>query len=138
MNKEQLMKLIRKHEGLRLYPYMDTENKLTIGYGRNLEDRGISLKTAVDMLEEDVELALKESKKHEFFYELDDVRQNVIIEMIFNLGPTRFRGFKRMISALNSKDYSLAASEMLDSLWAKQVGPRANRLSDMMKTGKFL
>jgi lysozyme len=58
-----------------------------------------------------------------------------VLSMIFNLGLTRFKGFYNTIRAIERHDYATAAALMLQSKWAKQVGPRATRLSEMMRTG---
>ncbi len=62
--------------------------------------------------------------------------QEVLVEMVFNLGINRFKTFRKMIKAVKQGDYVLASREMLDSRWAKQVGQRAITLSNIMKKGK--
>lgn len=71
------------------------------------------------------------------FSSLDEVRREVVIEMIYNLGPLKFMGFRKMLAALSRRDFSEAAKEMLASLWAQQVKGRALTLAETMKTGKF-
>lgn len=66
------------------------------------------------------------------FEGLDDIRKNVLIDMRFNLGPNRFRQFKKMIAAVRKKDWQQAAEEMKDSNWYRQVGKRAKNLCEMM------
>jgi lysozyme len=61
----------------------------------------------------------------------------VLIEMVFNLGMPRLMGFKKMLSALERKDYEQAAKEMLNSRWSVQVGNRATTMAQMMRVGKF-
>ena len=58
-----------------------------------------------------------------------------LINMIFNLGNTGFRGFKKTIAFIDGRDYEAAALEMLDSLWARQVGIRSEFLSELMFNG---
>jgi len=67
--------------------------------------------------------------------DLDAVRQRVVIDMAFNIGVPRLTGFKKMWAAIHCGDYEEAALEMMDSKWARQVGRRAERLSDMMRKG---
>ena len=67
--------------------------------------------------------------------EHNEVRQGVLINMMYNLGWPRLSKFKKMLAAFESKDYKLASIEMLDSKWAVQVGRRATELSDIMKAG---
>ena len=130
--------LIRLHEGLRLKPYRDTVGKLTIGYGRNLDDRGITQRDAETMLRDDVadtRTALITALP--WFAELYGAREAVLIDMAFNLGPAGLLKFGRTLSAVEQGDYETAAVEMLDSKWAGQVGQRATRLAEMMRTGEW-
>ena len=127
--------LIKRHEGLRLLPYRDTEGVLTIGYGHNLE-KGITQETAEFILQCDIQDAMQDAKK--LFPELETYgigRQAVLVSMAFNLGLKRLSGFKKMIGAVLSKQWDTAADEMLQSKWAGQVGKRANELADMMREG---
>lgn len=127
---------IASHEGLGLKPYRCTKGKLTIGYGRNIEDNGISRSEAAFLLENDIDRVLEEARSFSWFAGLDPVRQLVVCEMLFNLGMDRFLGFKRMIAALAMGNYATAAAEMLDSDWRSQVKGRALTLAEQMRTGK--
>ncbi len=130
--------LIKLHEGLRLTPYRDTVGKLTIGYGRNLDDRGITQRDAETMLRDDVaDARMALASALSWFPELDPVRRAVLVDMAFNLGPAGLLKFGRTLSAVEQGDYETAAAEMLDSKWAGQVGQRATRLSEMMRTGEW-
>ena len=137
MNK--LQSLIAKHEGDRLRMYQDTADppKWTIGRGHNIEDNGISQAVSDLMFEEDVQSSIQECQQFDWFDQLNDVRQAVVVNMVFNMGMPIFKGFKKTIGFIASGDYYLAAIEMLDSKWAKQVGRRAIELSHMMKTGEW-
>jgi len=131
---EILKALLLKHEGIRLKPYHCSAGKLTIGIGRNLDDKGITKAEANLMLENDIYNCVHEARHNfSFFDDLLGNRQDVIISMIFNMGITRLLKFKRFIAALRDEDYGLAAVEMLDSRWAQQVPSRANELAQMMK-----
>ena len=130
-----LIASVKTHEGLKLQVYKCPANRLTIGYGRNLDDRGISKEEAEMLLLNDLETSTKEAKKFEFYENLTSNRQDVIVEMIFNLGLTRFKKFKKTIGYINQANYSAAADEMLDSRWAKQVGQRALTLSNKFRAG---
>lgn len=127
---------IKIHEGLRLKPYTDTIGKLTIGYGRNLDDVGISKSEAIAMLKTDVKIAYEGVRLVIYdFDSLSEMRQAVLIDMSFNLGLTKFKKFKKMIEAIEDKDYPRASFEMKNSLWAVQVGERANYLARKFKEG---
>jgi len=133
---QKLKEMLIKHEGLKLKPYHCTAGKLTIGVGRNIEDRGISLTTALQMLDEDIEISVAELiKNFPRYITLSENRKMVLIDMCFNLGWPRLRGFKKMFAALEVEDYNEAANQMLDSNWAKQVGQRAKTLEAMMRQG---
>ncbi len=130
-----LEKLIAKHEGLRLYPYHCSANKLSLGYGRNIEDNGISEAEALMLLRNDISRTEDELDAFSFTQWLNNNRRNALIDMLFNIGLSRFVKFKKMIAALEEKDYDTAAKEMLDSRYAKQVPGRAQELSEMIQKG---
>lgn len=132
----RLIEQLKKHEGLELKPYHDTEGVLTVGYGRNLSE-GITEEEAEILLMNDIEKAAKEAEKLPFFDSLNMARKAVIINMLFNLGLPRFLGFKKTIAAIEAQDFKAAAAEMLDSKWAQQVGARAEELAQQMKWGKW-
>lgn len=134
---EEIKSIIKVHEGLRLEPYRCTADKLTIGYGHNLDDKGISQKVADIMLEDDIAEVLSQVGGLPFWHNLSEVRQGVLIDMCFNLGWAGLNNFKNMLSAIEEEDYNRAADEMLDSRWANQVGQRATRLSVMMRTNRW-
>lgn len=132
------IELLKRDEGLRLKPYQCTAGKQTIGYGRNIEDNGIRESEAELMLLNDVdECKMVLSDRIENWVELSEVRQGVLVNMMFNLGWPRLSKFKRMIAAVELGQFALASIEMLDSKWAGQVGARATRLSQMMKTNEW-
>lgn len=134
MNK--LEKELARDEGLRLKPYLDTVGKLTIGYGRNLDDNGISEGEALFMLRNDIATSRRELSAYTWFRQLDESRQGAIINMHFNLGLPRLLTFRKMIAALDRGDYERAADEALDSRWASQVGERAVRIANILRKGK--
>lgn len=133
MNSRELIKI---HEGTRLKPYKCTEGILTIGVGHNLEE-GISQRVADLLFDEDMVKIYNECLKFYWYKDLNQVRQAVIENMLFNLGLTRFRGFKKMIKALEDEDYDEASIQMMSSRWASQVGNRAIELANMMRTGEW-
>jgi lysozyme len=124
------------HEGVRLKPYKCTGNKTSIGVGRNLDDNGITLDEAYFMLDNDIERCKRELSMYPWFLRLDYNRQDAIVNMCFNLGLPRLLGFKRMIAALERKDYAKAAIEALDSRWAQQVKGRATDIALVIREGK--
>ena len=124
------------HEGMRLKPYRCTEGKLTIGVGRNLDDKGISKEEALFLLRNDIVTVTTQLQKYDWYINADPIRRKVLIDMAYNLGITGLLQFRRMIAALERGDYEGAADQMLDSRWAEQVGYRAVRLAEMMRTGE--
>jgi len=134
---EKLKAQLIEHEGLKLKVYRDTANKLTIGVGRNLEDRGITEEEAMFLLDNDIGMVRGQlEERFPWFLDLDEVRQRVLSDMCFNLGITGLIGFKNMLAALKNKNYALAARNMRQSIWYGQVKGRAKRLSKMMETGE--
>ena len=126
---------LKRDEGFRECVYKCSAGKLTVGYGHNIEDNPMPELIAEKLLHHDIAGALADCERFDWFFELDGVRQRVIVNMVFNIGANGVSKFKKMIAAIEEKRYSLAASEMLDSRWANQVGRRALRLSDMMHKG---
>lgn len=133
----QALTLLKTHEGYRQYPYKDSLGIVTIGYGRNLESRGLSEPEASYLLEQDIKEAEDYLDSYDYYWSLSGERKAVLIDMMVNMGPTRLSGFKRMHDALTHSDYERASIEMLDSKWATQVGNRALTLSDVMQSNKI-
>lgn len=135
--KNILENMLIRHEGLKLKPYRCTAGKLTIGVGRNIEDNGITEVEARMMLRNDIEVSRSPLLKLKWFTELNPARQDVVINMVFNLGLSRFLKFKKTIAFLQDKQWENASIEMLNSSWAKQVGNRAQELAAIIVTGKY-
>ena len=133
---ESLKEMLMRHEGLRLKPYRCSAGKLTIGYGRNLEDRGITNAEAEYLLTNDINDAIAECRdSFPWWKGLTNNRKMVVVNMVFNLGLNTFKKFKKTIQYIESEAYTTAAVEMLDSRWAEQVGARADELAKLMKEG---
>ncbi len=136
--RDRLIRHLIRDEGLRLKPYKDTVGKLSIGIGRNLDDVGISEGEAIAMLENDIDRAEEGLDRNlPWWRGLDGVRQEVLVNLTFNLGITGLLGFKNTLAAMRDGLWSSAASRMLASKWARQVGKRAERLAKAMETGSF-
>lgn len=123
-------------EGFRSRPYKDSVGKITIGYGRNLDDNPLTIQEAEYLLVSDIDRASAQlDARLPWWRTLDDVRQSVVLNMCFNMGILRLLGFRRTLTSIQNGDFETAAREMLDSRWAQQVGHRAQRLAQEMKTG---
>jgi lysozyme len=136
-NYSKLLKQVQRHEGCELKPYRDTEGVLTIGYGRNLEDVGITKGEAETLLLNDLAIAVQEAKTFDWYAGLSEPRKQVIVNMIFNLGRPRFSKFVNTIQFIKDEMFDQASEEMLNSVWAHQVGSRAIELSRQMATDEF-
>lgn len=133
---EKAIEQLKTDEGFKGVPYLCTANKVTIGYGRNLDDNPLTKKEAEYLLLSDLTKVEAEANMISYFSELNETRQAVIINMIYNLGITRLLKFKKMHKAIINGKFNTAATEMLDSKWARQVGNRANRLAKQMREGQ--
>lgn len=121
-----LKEFTKEMEGLRLMPYRCPAGKLTIGYGHNLEDKGISKEVAEELLDEDLtEASLATSKLIPLN---DQIWFNIATDMVFNMGLTKFKTFMNLIKYINAGSYDNALAEMVNSLWFKQVGRRSKLL----------
>jgi len=138
---QKLLEMLKRHEGVRSHVYLCSAGYETIGVGRNISKSGMGLSDdEVDyLLENDIARVIKElSSEYPWFNSLDDVRKDAMIDISFNLGATRFRGFKRALAAMEVADYTTAAKEFLDSKWSQDVKGRATELCYMIETGNYL
>lgn len=132
--KDQLL----RDEELRLKPYTDSMGKLTIGVGRNLSGKGISLQEAQMLLANDIAAATADLQAAlPWTADLDEVRKGALLNMTFNLGIGGLAEFRDFLGKMQAGNFAAAAGAMLDSLWARQVGARATRLSVQIQTGTW-
>ena len=130
---------LRRDEGVRKFPYTDTDGNITIGVGRNLTRDGISDVEINFLLHNNVESVTNELQTRlPYFNAVDPIRQAVLVNLCFNIGFTSLEGFVKMLHAVAQGEWDIAAKEMLNSLWAKQTGDRATRLAQQMRTGKWV
>jgi len=128
--KEELVNEIRDHikeyEGFSALVYECTAGYATIGYGRNLEQRGITKEEAEHLLANDIKQCIKELKGiMNKFDDLPTKAQLVLIDMCYNLGLSKLLNFENMLDAIDAKDWEKASAELLDSRYAAQVKRRA-------------
>jgi lysozyme len=135
-NRELVKLELMRDEGVKLTVYKDSLGIETIGVGRNLRAKGITHDEAQFLLENDLDECIADCLTFPWFADLDPVRQRVIVNMRFNLGPSKLRAFKNTLGYVQRGEYLLAAEGMLASRWARQVGARAIRLAKMMETGR--
>jgi len=143
---EKLIATLKRHEGVRNHAYRDSLGILTIGCGRNISGKkpnkgiGISDDEIDYMLQNDIERTIKElSQEYAWFNDMEEgARRDGIINMHFNLGRFRFAGFKKAIGHMENGSHDKAATEFLDSRWAKQVKGRSLEVTDMIKTNTYV
>jgi len=138
MNAQRLAAQLTIDEGRRPRIYVDTVGKVTGGVGRNLTDRAFSDDEMDLMLKNDIKGTESDlDRRLPWWRQMSEARQNVLANMCFNLGIDRLLGFAKTLTLMKAARYDAAAAEMLDSLWAKQVGARAIRLAATMRKGEF-
>ncbi len=139
------------HEGLKLMPYRCTMGKLTIGVGRNLEDNpptpeekralgdymhGITENAAKMLLRNDITRCYESLKRTvRDFENLSPDRQYALLDMCFQLGIKGLRRFRKMLQAIDRKDFAAAAAECLKSDYANQTPKRAKKIARTLQTG---
>ncbi|MES1979538.1 MAG: glycoside hydrolase family protein [Pseudomonadota bacterium] len=141
---QELTRELRRDEGVEYKPYKDTMGIWTVGVGHNMEAHPLPSDWTFPLTDEQVDRLLAQDVL-DVFNDLDRVfpwwrnmsmvRQRVIANMCFNLGAPRLAGFKNTLAAMEQGRYTTAAAGMMASLWAKQVGKRAERLAEMMVNG---
>jgi len=131
-----------RDERLILHAYPDSEGFWTIGVGRMIDLRkggGISHDEAIFLLQNDVlHVTGQLAETFPWTQALDEARRGALLNMAFNMGIHGLAEFHHMLGALEQADYETAAQEMLSSKWAQQVGARAERLAEQMRTGQWV
>ena len=142
MNLERLLESVKKHEGYRNKVYLDTLGKRTVGVGHLCvedfweDDKEYEESFLMEILEKDLQEAIrgaKELMEEHGCADIDDRAEEILIEMVFQLGRTGVSKFRNMWKALSEHNYVGASFEMLDSRWAKQTPDRAKNMADQMK-----
>lgn len=136
---------LKRDEGIRFKPYRDTRGVWTVGYGRNLDVHRADVTGEITQMQADLWLtqdahtALGQVLNHlPWTMKLDEARRGVLVNMAFNVGIGALLGFNKTLGFVESGEYSSAADEMLNSDWATQVGDRAKRLAEQMRTGQWI
>ena len=141
MNNDKLIEMLKIHEGVETHAYKCSASKITIGVGRNIDpEGGIGLsEDEIDyLLQNDIDRIITELEfEYGWFSELNEARQDAMIDISFNLGQTRLRKFKKALTAMEKSDWDTAANEFMDSKWSKQVGNRAKELTEIIRNGKY-
>ena len=131
-----LLEMLKRHEGFKQFPYLCTAGKLTVGYGRNFDDVGLSEYEAEFLLLQDIKHATKRlTTTFPNFYDFTVNRQAALIDLMVNIGSRKFLLFRKMIIAIKRNDWEDAANEAKDSKWHKQVGQRAIEIEELLKLG---
>jgi lysozyme len=136
----KLIEQLKRHEGVRTHAYKCSADYITVGVGRNIdEDGGLGLSDdEIDyLLANDIKRCKQELVALSWFVDLDEVRQDALTNLCFNLGLTRLLGFRNAMAAMAEGDYEKAADEFLDSRWATQVGQRAIEVTNMIRSGSY-
>jgi len=131
-------------EGYKEEIYLDHLGYPTFGIGHLITHRdpeyGKPVGTKVteqrvhEAFEDDFEIVLEDCEKlFSDFEQLPEDVQQIVANMMFNIGLTRMLKFKKFRAAIAARDWSTAADEMIDSAWYNQVPNRAKRLVDEMR-----
>ena len=143
MNIDRLLESVKKREGYRNKEYLDTLGKRTVGVGHLCvedfweDDKEYEEKFLMEILAEDLQNAIKgarELKEEHSCTDIDEIAQEILVEMVFQLGKNGVSKFRNMWKALAEKNYIGASFEMLDSKWAKQTPNRAKSMAELMKS----
>ncbi|AST86220.1 hypothetical protein CIG66_06980 [Ralstonia pseudosolanacearum] len=146
MDYDALKAQLAVDEGTRRYRYKDSRGFMTIGRGHNIDadphypytiaDEPLT-DAQIDSLENrDIAIAVGALDEYANWWRaMDEMRQTVLANMCFNMGWGKLKEFVNTLQAMHFSDYNAAAAGMRSSLWAKQVGERAERLAKIMETG---
>jgi lysozyme len=136
--RQKLRGLLIRHEQYRQFVYKDSTGHNTVGFGRNLDERGISQDEALSLLDDDIiYFTNKLVRAFPEFADLDDNRQIALLDMCFNLGVVGLLNFKKMLEFIKVKDWKNASQEILNSKAAIQCPERYKNLAEIMLTGEL-
>jgi len=145
MNLKTLREQLEIDEGVKYDIYNDHLGYPTFGIGHFViesdPERGQEVGTAVsrervaEAFESDVKGVIEDCNElYNDFDELPEEAQQIIANMMFNMGRTRLSKFRGMKRGVDARDWDAAADEMVDSAWYKQVTNRADRLVQRMRS----
>jgi lysozyme len=139
----ELVKQLRLDEDERPCVYKDSLGFYTIGIGRLVDDRkpgaGLRPDEMAYMLNNDIDDRIEAlTRKLPWFQDLDDARRGALLNMSFQLGVDGLLKFKHTLALIRGRQYDEAADAMLESLWAEQTPKRAQRMSDQIRSGKWV
>jgi lysozyme len=135
---------LRRDEGVSYVEYIDSLGNPSCGVGHNLNASPLPAGWTFPLTDDqvtalenhDLSVTFASLNLHlPWWTNLDPVRQRVIANMCFNMGIAKLLGFQQTLASTQVGQYVVASTEMLQSIWANQVGERAQRLSQAMKTG---
>lgn len=133
---EKLTEKLKYEEGCELMPYKDTLNKLTIGIGRCLDERGITMEEAEFLLKTDISIVMTElNDSFPWWSNLSEKRQLIMCDLVFNLGMPKLKKFVKFLAAMEEEHWLNAHDELLDSNYADQVPNRAKRNAQTILKG---
>ena len=136
----KLIEMLKRHEGVRSHVYLCSAGYETIGVGRNIAESGLGLtEDEIDFLLINDITRVKQELTDTYFWfpALNDARQDAMVDICFNLGLTRLRGFVKALEAMSREQFDIAADEFMDSRWSQQVGNRAVEVTEMIRTGDY-
>jgi len=146
MNREAVYEQLKIDEGVEYVIYNDHLGYPTFGVGHLVLESdpehgqpvgtGISEERVKECFENDLDLAIGECDAlygRGNFNDLPDEVQQILVNMMFNMGRTRLSKFKNFNAAILDHDWKKAAVEGRDSLWYRQVTNRAERLMSRME-----
>jgi len=145
-----LREMLKRHEGVKLKPYRCTAGKLTIGVGHNIDAKGLpdDIEAYLDsygkitqemvdiLLDADIEDAIADCERlYPDFSDFSEVRQDALIDFVFNVGYGVAKKFKTTNGYINAGKWEKASESLLASLYAKQVKGRADEIAEMLRDG---
>jgi len=124
---DEVKEMLIRHEGTMCTLYQCTEDKWTIGVGRNLSDRGITEEEAMYLLDNDIKRVMNQLDEYWTVWRSFEKRgQMVCLDMCFQMGIQGFMGFRRTRALMEMGMWLEASEELLDSKYAIQTANRAN------------
>jgi len=134
---EVTSKRLQYEEGFRGKPYYDINGFQSIMFGRNLDANPFTQQEGLLLLELGIKKRIKKIQHWKAYQAANTARRSVLVDMAYNMGVHRLKGFKRMLKAYRYENWEKAAIELLDSKAARELPTRYNQLARIVRTGEL-
>jgi lysozyme len=143
-SEDDIMNMVKDHEGVRTKPYKDSLGLWTVGVGHLIGDgktlppewnRTLSDVEVMNLFKKDYQHHKQAAEKIPGFSNLNMNGQAALIDLTFNMGPSWWKGWPNFTSFMQAGNIDQAANSLIKSKWYSQVGKRAPKIVSLLRSG---